>query len=103
MPNPLTTIDLADLPLPNWAADAPGQSVASRINDVDVSFEDQAHRAGVVSRDLNGGDPTPTAPGFMFEMTEAVEPLSTSTRTAGRTCFCPREEFSTTGTNNNRC
>ncbi|MBO53054.1 MAG: hypothetical protein CMJ69_20010 [Planctomycetaceae bacterium] len=67
--NPVTTIDLADLPLPNWAADAPGQSVASRINDVNVSFEDQAQRAGVRFRYLNGGDPTHDGPGFMYEMT----------------------------------
>ena len=67
--NPVTTIDLADLPLPNWADESPGHSVTNRINDVDVSFEDQAHRAGVRFRYLNGGDPTNEGPGFMFEMT----------------------------------
>ncbi|HAB11860.1 MAG TPA: hypothetical protein DCE47_09235 [Planctomycetaceae bacterium] len=67
--NPVTTIDLADLPLPDWAGDTPSRSSAALISNVDVSFEDQADLAGLRFRYLNGGDPTNEGPGYMFEMT----------------------------------
>ncbi len=67
--NPVATVDLTDLPLPDWDERRSSPGAINGTADVDVKFRDRAHEAGVVFRYLNGGDPVHTGASHMFEMT----------------------------------
>ncbi|MFP6769115.1 MAG: VCBS repeat-containing protein, partial [Planctomycetaceae bacterium] len=68
--NPVATIDLGDLPLPDWSAKIANNSRLPReLPGVRVRFEDQARTAGIAFRYFCGGNPDLSGPRYMYQMT----------------------------------
>ncbi|MBQ16816.1 MAG: hypothetical protein CMJ65_06785 [Planctomycetaceae bacterium] len=68
--NPVATIDLSDLPLPDWSARIANNSRLPReLPGVQVRFEDRAQPAGIAFRYFCGGDPNLSGPRYMYQMT----------------------------------